>query len=101
MTWYRVQGVIIYMPIHFCSCEFCQGHVDDPETLHVGQVLQATNPDEAQNLAADITLDLPLSHQTEIKDWDWDTRPYTIPLPEDQFLRLIEAPELPIKEPTP
>ena len=99
--WYRVTGAIIYMPICYCACEHCEGHLDNPATLHVDQVLQADDPTEAEKLAADAALNLPLSyHGTEIKDWDWDTRPYTIELPEDQFLRLIEAPEL-IKEPSP
>ena len=91
MTWYRVRGRITYIPVRFCDCEFCEGHVDDPADILIDQILQADNSDQAEAQAAEAALD---NVPAEVKGWDWDTRPYTIELPEDQFLRLLDAPVL-------
>ena len=88
MTWYRVRGKITYIPVRFCDCEFCEGHVDDPTDILIDQILQADNFAQGEDQAAEAALD---EVPTDVKDWDWATRPYTIELPEDQFLRLLDA----------
>ena len=102
MIWYQVRGQITYTRTQYCSCEFCEGHAENGH-LQVDQVLRADDHIEAEVIAANAALDTATNtarSRTEIKDWDWDRGPSTILLPEDKFLRLIEAPELLHKEPT-
>ena len=90
--WFRVRGLITCSPVRYCSCEYCPGHLGE-RILHIDTVIQASSYIEAEDLAAQAALD-GVDSDEEIQSWEWNDRPYTIELPEDQFLRVLDAPSL-------